>query len=176
MSMLYQRYLGTEFYQLAPLLQRFHSEPGNDWVGEVRVTWTKNPLLRAFILLGGLPREADSQRIAVRIKPETSGEKWLRHFGSHRMASKQELRGRVLRESFGPFSLVLDSYVQRGALHQMCSRCDLLGLPVPSLFSLKIKAHEWQDNGCFNFDVEIGLVREMLIRYRGWLLPSEIKQ
>lgn len=175
MSTLYQNLMGTEFSQLAPLLQRFHTELGKDWVGEAQISWCKNPLLRALLWLARLPKEANSQPITVHITPGNNHEKWTRRFGPCHMASKQKLQGASLKESFDPFALTLDSHIQQGALHQSCSRSGLLGIPLPSRFTFKITAREWQEDERFHFDVQIGLASLSLIRYRGWLLPNSLE-
>lgn len=175
MGTLYQKLMGTEFSNLAPLLQRFHVELDKDWVGEAQISWCKNPLLRAFLWLAGLPKEANHQPITVHITPGGSSEQWIRRFGKSHMASKQKLQGSGLQENFGPIALILHSHIRQGALHQSCSRSGLLGIPLPSPFAFRISAREWQENGRFNFDVQIGVAALSLIRYRGWLLPHNLE-
>lgn len=175
MGTLYQNLMGVEFGQLAPLLQRFHTELGTEWSGEARITWCKNPLLRAVLGLARLPKEADRQRITVRVAPGENDEMWTRSFGECQMASKQKLQGSHVKESFGPFALMLDNRIEQGALHQSCSRTGLLGMPLPRWFTFQITAQEWQENERFRFDVQIGLANLSLLRYRGWLLPNSLE-
>lgn len=175
MSSLYQNLMGKEFSQLAPLLQGFHIDTNKKWEGEAQISWNKNPLVRALLWLGRLPKEAMCEQITVRIIPRENNECWQRHFGSRTMRSKQYLYRRVLHEKFGPFCLILNSHSKQGDLHQSCSRSYFLGLPLPPKFTFKITAREWQENERFNFDVKIGLAKLTLIHYQGWLLPSGLR-
>ena len=172
MSTLYKNLLGAKFLQLSPLLQRFHTEQAQPWQGEAAVSWSKNPLIRLCLKLGGLPREGSQQPVTVFVTGNTSHEIWHRTFGGQRMLSKQKLSGQSLYEYFGPVSLALDNRVQQGALHQSSPRSRLFGLPLPHLLGFQITAREWQEDERFNFDVEIGLANLSLIRYIGWLTPQ----
>ena len=172
MSTLYKNLLGTEFLQLSPLLQQFHTEQAQPWQGEAAVSWSKNPLIRLCLKLGGLPKEASQQPVMVSVTGDTRHEIWHRTFGNQHMLSRQKLSGQSLYECFGPITLALDNRVQQGALHQSSPHSKLLGLPLPHLFRLKITAREWQEDERFNFDVEIRLANLSLIRYIGWLTPQ----
>lgn len=173
MPTLYQTALGPHFTQLAPLLQRFHREPGQPWRGEARVVWSQQPLLRALLWLARLPAEGDAVPVAVQVAARPGRETWQRRFAGRRMASRQRLASDGLREGFGPFSLLLSNQVANGALQQRCIRSRWLGLPLPRGLGLNVVAQEWAETDRFHFDVAIALGPLALIRYTGWLLPSE---
>lgn len=172
MKSLYSTLLGKKFLQLSPVLQRFHSGQEKVWCGEARVDWSKSGLIRMLLKIGGLPREADRSPVTVCITGNKNSETWQRHFGYQAIHSRQQLRDQSLYECFGPVSLALSNHIERGELIQTCVRSRLFGVSLPSSIEFKVTAREWQVHERFHFDVEIGIAKSLIIRYRGWLAPQ----
>ncbi len=174
MSKLYPHLLGDAFHQLAPMLQRFHTEMELPWHGKVQVIWNPRPALRQFLKLGGLPRETASQPITVCVTEANNSEIWKRQFGKQVMASRQKISKDSIQEGFGPVALILDTFVDKGALIQTCLRSRLLGIPLPRPLEFRVTAREWEQDECFHFDVGIAWANVSLIRYVGWLRPQPL--
>lgn len=172
MAALYENLLGDDYGRLAPLLQRFHREPGLLWQGEATVRHSPHGLLRTLLRLSPMPA-AGLQACTVSLEAVGEGERWRRRFDERPMVSRQSLRQGRLQERVGPVRTQLRSEVVDGALHQHAERSYFLGLPLPRFLSMQIDAREWQDGERFRFDVAIRWGGLDLLGYIGWLQPVE---
>ena len=124
----------------------------------------------------GLPPPASDAPIEVDFTYRGGREVWTRRVGARTMISSQFIAARRPRgwlvERFGPFDFDLEVVVRDGELRLVPRGMRLLGISCPSWLWPLVKASEWEQDGRFRFDVEIGLpLIGRLVRYRGWLIP-----
>ena len=175
---LYQRVLGDAYAQLPASLQALHA-PGaaRRWQGRARVERGTGLLSWLLGRLFGFPAAADDVPVSVEFSAEAGGERWTRSFGGHRFSSLQtEGRGRdeaLLVERFGAVSVGLALVVGGGRLQLMPRRWSVLGIPLPRALLPGDNSFEYDVDGQFVFDVEIGApLVGRIVHYRGTLQPA----
>ena len=171
MFSLYPTVLGSGFGQLAPLLQRFHTEAGTVWQGEATVRRSRSALLRMLLTLGRLPKDGQHVAVSVQLAIQNEQEIWQRRFADRAMVSRQYMAADGLRESIGMLSLSLINSVREDVLFQHSEKCRFLGIPLPGWLAFNVVAREWSERGRLHFDVTINFVRWELISYSGWVQP-----
>jgi hypothetical protein len=175
---LYRRLLGSSFAALPEPLRRMHDiGQGLSAEGMASVERGRGLLSWLVGLAFRLPPAGRDVPVWVRFEPKQGNEIWHRNFAGHRFSSFQSAgRGRahrLLRESFGPFAFDLALVVADERLDLVTRRWSFLGLPLPNALGPRCKAFEFVEDGKFHFHVEIGLpVAGILVRYRGWLVPT----
>lgn len=104
-------------------------------------------LARLFLWIMRAPPAAETVPIRLDVIPCGKGEKWVRRFGTHVVASRQrELPGGLIAERFGPMEVHFRLHVAGGALHyQPVGACLCVGpfrLPLPGSMVSKGTAEE----------------------------------
>ncbi len=138
---LYRRVLGSQFEQLHPILQRFHTTPGVAVAhGRFRVHRHTSRLCGALASILGLPPASDAAEVLLRVTPTGAGEEWVRSFDGKPFVSMQTVRGGLLREQSGPahFTLALE-VLNRGMVFRS-TRVWLFGVPLSDALSPSIHA------------------------------------
>src|SRR5262245_17048141 len=106
MPSLYRRLLGDAFDALPPSLRDFHDVQRERCFRAVfRITRGKGPLCGLLCRLGRLPPAGEQVPMRLRVVAEGQRERWVRHFGSHRLESVQWAAGGLMVESVGPLRL-----------------------------------------------------------------------
>ncbi len=175
---LYQRLLGESWFRLPDALRAMH-DIGGGLVAEgiAEVEHGRNPLARLIAFLFALPPPGRAIPVAVRFTPTPDGEIWTRQFGGHHFSTTQSAgRGRwewLVVERFGPVAFGIALVIDRSRLLLRLRRWSLFGLPLPLWLGPRSDAYEHAEGGRFNFDVAISHpLTRLLVRYRGWLVPS----
>ena len=170
---LYARVLGEQFDRLTPALRTIHEVCGERQVyGRAIVELGSNWLSRLVVAIMRLPPAGDYE-LWVHFRPVRGGERWTRHFGSHRFRSRLRTGGDGrLVETIGPISVTYRLAWDGSILAIDTERWSVGPLPLPKLFRPRSAAREWEEGGRFHFDVPIDLpIIGRVVRYRGWLQP-----
>ncbi|AWH54173.1 saccharopine dehydrogenase [Stenotrophomonas sp. ESTM1D_MKCIP4_1] len=175
---LYQRVLGDAYAQLPDAVQALHA-PGaaRHWQGSAKVQRGGGLLSRLVGALFGFPAAGEQVPVSVEFVPEAGGERWTRTFAGRRFSSLQtEGRGRdeaLLVERFGVVSVGLAVVMEGRRLQLVPRRWSLLGIPLPRALLPGDQSFEYEEDGRFVFDVEIGTpVIGRIVHYRGVLEPA----
>src|SRR5947199_10800697 len=102
MPSLYRRLLGPAFDTLPPSLRQFH-DVETEWRGHARfrITRGRGWLRNLAAAAGRLPPAGEDVPLRLRLVAEGPRERWLRHFGRHRLESVQWAEDGLLVEAFG---------------------------------------------------------------------------
>ena len=175
---LYQRVLGDAYSQLPVAVQALHA-PGaaGCWQGRAQVQRGSGLLSRLLGVVFGFPAAGEQVPVSVAFAPEAGGERWTRTFAGRRFSSLQtEGHGRneaLLVERFGAVSVALAVVVEGGRLQLVPRRWSLLGTPLPRALLPGDQSFEYEVDGRFVFDVEIGApLVGRIVHYRGTLEPA----
>ncbi|WMJ69995.1 SDR family oxidoreductase [Stenotrophomonas sp. 24(2023)] len=175
---LYQRVLGDAYARLPPSVQALHApQAPRRWQGMARVERGDGLLSRLLGRLFGFPDAGDAIPVSVAFDAEAGGERWTRTFAGRRFSSLQtEGQGRneaLLVERFGAVAVALALVVQNGRLQLVPRRWSLLGIPLPRALLPGDASFEYEQDGHFVFDVEIGApLVGRIVHYRGTLQPA----
>ena len=176
---LYTVALGVHFGELAPVLQRLHSERERRLRGMLRVNVASQPWLRLLLWLARMPRPAAAVACRIRIRVHRTGECWQRHIGTRLLASQQALgkRGQIV-EHLGPLALHLRNKVARAGLWQRTVRTTFLGLTLPAWLSLCVVARERPiDANSYYCNIRLHTpLFGRLLQYRGVLVFEDQKR
>jgi hypothetical protein len=181
-SPLYRRLLSSSFDELPQPLRAMHDvRPGLSAEGRAGVERGKGLLARLVCGTFRLPPSAQDVPVRVRFEAAKGKERWHRDFAGNAFSSVQEegqgTFARLLRERFGPFAFDFALVVDGGRLMLVPRRWSLFGIPLPKSLGPRGDACESAEGDRFNFQVEIALpLLGLLIRYRGWLVPSPLPQ
>ena len=174
-AVLYRRVLGSAWLDLPDTVRRAHDAASTgSWRGRARVTRGTGVLARLVGALFRFPRASDDVGVVVEFRRERGRETWIRNFGGRRFSSVQfEGRGAyegLLCERFGPFTFGLATVIENGQLRLPVRRWCMLGLRLPLWLAPQSHAREFDEDGRFNFDVDISLpFIGPVVRYRGYL-------
>ncbi|TPJ46117.1 SDR family oxidoreductase [Mesorhizobium sp. B2-7-1] len=135
-------------------------------------------LSRLAARLIGFPSAGTDIPVKVRFDIGADGETWTRTFGAHRFSSRQfpgsGRSERLLCERFGPLTFAMALVVDENRLRLALRRWSFLGLPLPMWLCPRSNAYETVEDGRFRFHVEISHpAAGLIVRYRGWLVPSQ---
>ncbi|VAV94764.1 FIG00986352: hypothetical protein [hydrothermal vent metagenome] len=176
-SSLYKRVLGPAFEQLPAPVARLHAlDRERRWTGSARVQRGRSILARAIARLIGFPPGTDNIPVAVTLKPERDGERWIRQFGDAQFQSFQRPgQGRMthlLEESFGMVTVALALVIKEGRLYLIPRHWRIFGVPMPKFLLPEGNSFEHADQGRFNFDVTIKVpLIGLIVSYQGFLKP-----
>jgi hypothetical protein len=171
---LYQRIFGRAFAQLAPPLQRFHSQrSGGRAAGVLRITRGSNCCSTRLADWLGLPPAGDAVPTRLEVHVEGERERWTRHFGNLRLESMQWEQGGQLLEGFGRICFGFQPVVAKGVLGFELAGVWLGRLRVPRPFHPSLRAEVtgrsqgWHLRVCVTAPL-LGL----LVQYEGELVAS----
>jgi hypothetical protein len=172
---LYRRVLGADYERLSPAGRVLHDAGAKAWTGRCTVDGPQTMAGRLVAWLFQLPPPVADAPVAVDFTVAGGGELWTRHIGGRAMRSRQYIgcrkpRGWVI-EQFGPFAFDLElPLADDGRLSQVIRGARCLGVPLPRFLWPYCESSEFERDGCYHFDVMIGLpLAGRLVRYRGWL-------
>jgi hypothetical protein len=170
---LYRRVMGRAFDALPPDIRALHGVLREAVAeGEADVQGAVTALGRFIGAIMGFPLPG-RHTLRVRFSERDGVERWRRQFGDRGFASEMSEQGGVLIERFGPlrfrFALVGDA---RG-LRMVMRGWSVWRIPLPLALAPRSEAHEWAQDGWFQFDVPVALpLIGRLIHYRGRLRPG----
>jgi hypothetical protein len=175
MPSLYRRLLGSDFDRLPPTLQRFH-DVTTEWHGhaQFRITRGRGWLRNVLADLGGLPPAGEDVPLRLRIVAEDDRERWIRHFGQHRLESVQRAWRGLLVESIGGVTLGFHLVVEPPALRLVPAQVWLLGgLPWPHFLAphgngVEVGRHD----GCAILARAEAPLLGLLVQYEGLLIEG----
>jgi hypothetical protein len=173
---IYQRLLGDAWSSLPEPLIKLHSSKKAEGLAKVEVG--KNPFARLIASVFGFPKAGRDIPIQVSFQLKDGGELWQRTFAGKSFSSFQ-LEGtgrseRLLSERFGPCNFGLAVIADDKKLSLTVRRWDILGIPLPLILAPTTNSYEDVIDGKFNFHVEISHpLTGLIVRYQGWLIPSE---
>src|SRR3954468_1420359 len=129
MPSLYRRLLGPAFDTLPPTLRDFH-DVETEWHGRARFRITRGtgPLRSLAASAGRLPPAGDDVPVRLRVVAVGGRERWIRHFGRHKLQSVQWAEDGLLVESFGALRFGFRLTVEGPALRLEAARAWLLGV------------------------------------------------
>ena len=175
---LYQRLLGSAYAQLPASVQALHApSAAKRWSGTASVERGGGLLSRLLGNVFGFPAAGEAVPVSVEFTAEAGGERWTRTFAGRRFSSLQtQGQGRneaLLVERFGAVSVALALLVDNGRLQLVPRRWSILDLPLPRALMPGDNSFEYEVDGRFVFDVEIGApVVGRIVHYRGTLEPA----
>jgi hypothetical protein len=145
--------------------------------GRAKVERGRGVLARLAHFIIGFPEAADDAQVSVKFEARHGSESWTRSFDEKSFSSRQFAgRGRssrLLCESFGPLTFAMALVVDEGRLRLVLRRWSAFGIPLPRWLCPRSSAYETVENGRFHFHVEIAHpLTGLIVRYRGWLVPS----
>ena len=176
---LYHRVLNNAFSRLPPALVELHADKSTFIAsGTATVRRGRGLIARLLATVFGFPASAESVGVKVNIERNDVGELWTREFDGKRFSSWQ-FQGRradenLLCERFGPFTFGLALVVDGRQLRYVVRGWQFLGVPLPRWLAPHGNTHEFEDEGQFNFHVEIRApLIGLIVSYVGCLSPCQ---
>jgi uncharacterized protein DUF4166 len=172
--LLYRRALGAFYGNQSTAGQALHDAGPSRWRGRCTVDGATTAVAKVVSWLFRLPPASVDAPICVEFSCASLGERWTRRIGGRTMRSRQYIGVRKpcgwIVEQFGMFAFDLELRSEEQRLQLLLRGMRCFGLPLPRLLWPRIEASEWEEGGCFRFDVRIGLpLAGPLVHYRGWL-------
>lgn len=174
---LHARILGRAWQSLPAVLRAVHAAgPRLEISGEASVTRGRGVLARLLAWIMRFPDAGENLPVSVTFERFGNYDKWTRNFAGQEFSSTFTIgSGRfehLLCERFGPFVFGMALVTRAGRLNLVMRRWSFLGLPLPGFLAPRGPSCEFEENGRFNFNVDIRLpVAGFVIRYRGFLEP-----
>jgi hypothetical protein len=172
---LYRQVLGSAFDTLPAQVQALHSAAElRHWSGIADVRRGSGVMAKVVSGIMGFPQAGSNVPVSVTFTPENDGERWTRNFGG-KIFSSYQMRGSgkndyLLIERFGLMSVALALVVEGDRLHLIPRRWSCLGVPLPKFLLPTGQSFESEQNGQFNFDVEISApILGLIVAYKGAL-------
>jgi len=168
---LLSQHMGESFYQLSPLLQRFHSGK-TTLIGEATVEGG-NGLAKLICLVMRFPKQNSSVALRVDCDHQLDSMILNRQFGDHLMCSTFYRDGIYLVERLNGLSLYLKAVEQDGVLQYQFYRAKFLGIPMPKFLYPQVKAYEQEVDQKYYFFVDVSMcLIGRVIAYSGTLSIS----
>ena len=172
---LYQQILSVAFDTLPVQVQALHGvSESRRWSGVADVR-RGNGIMAKFVCgIIGFPKSAHDIPVSVTFTPEGDGERWTRNFDGKTFSSLQ-WRGsgkdeHLLIERFGVVNVALALVVDGDRLLLVPRRWSCFGIPLPKNFLPTGRSFECEQDGRFNFDVEISApMIGLIVAYNGIL-------
>ncbi len=171
---MFAQVLGAPFEQLAPQVRALHSIPLRQrWSGQGEVLRGNHWLVAPCAWLARLP-PSSSVPVTVEFVTDAGGERWNRHFGAARMASRLWQRNGRLFEQLGALRFRFALREEGGQILWRAERAWAFGLvPLPARWFAQVHCREREHAGRYEFLVDVSMpLIGRLIRYEGWLLPE----
>ncbi|MFT3999049.1 MAG: DUF4166 domain-containing protein [Rhizobium sp.] len=171
---LYQRVMGPAFAHLSEPVRTMHAVFGDGGAkGEAIVTRGQSAAARLIAGVFGFPA-AGKHELHVAFEEQSGIEQWTRDFSGLCFSSHLSEENGHLVERFGPFRFAFDLPIRGNGLSMEMQRWSFLGVPLPLFLAPQSVAHEWAEDGRFQFDVPIALpFVGPVVHYRGWLRPID---
>ena len=172
---LYQELLGRAWEVLPLAVRQLHEFDGELTVhGLAEIENGAGLLARLVRRLVGFPEAGRDVPVSVTFKLRDGIETWTRRFGTESFSSTQQRgRGRserLLVERFGPLAVSLALIVSGGQLQLVVRRWSCLGIPLPHFLAPRSNSFEFEQDGRFNFHVELHHpLTGPIVSYMGWL-------
>lgn len=168
-------FMGDEFYQLAPLLQRAHQ--GHILLQGSAKVQRGNWAAKIICYLLGFPKQNTQAQLSVECQHFSDKMTWQRSFDGDIMRSTFTQKNHYLVERLGLVDVYLQPRQVNGELHYHHQRTDFCGIRLPALLSPKTQSREYEKNGHYCFEVTaslwgIGLV----VAYKGRLEVQQITE
>lgn len=172
-STLYQRLLGQDFALLPPVLQQFHGQVnGGEASGNLMVERGRGALRPLAATLLRLPPQG-AVPLTLKVSVEGERERWIRHFGSHRLETLQWQEGEYLVEKTGAMEFVFRVTASRKGMVFSLVHNRIGGMRVPTLLSMPIHAavngYEGNWQVCVNIN---SILLGRLMTYAGEVTPK----
>ena len=173
---LYARVMGARYAALPAAVRGIHDVLRDDGAhGRATVTRGRNVLARLAAGLIGFPEEGKHD-LHVGFAERDGRETWTRDFSGRRFSSRLYERGGLLIERFGAAAFGFELPSGKDGLEMVLRRWWLGPLPMPMFLAPRTPAREWEEQGRFHFDVEIGLpLVGPVVHYRGWLVKEPLE-
>ena len=176
----FERLLGPDFEQLPAAVRHVHSLRQPLATGG-RAEITAAPGFLAWLICrsAGLPKPGRDTLVSVLFTPDgRGGERWERQFGDRSYAStiiagEGRDQGHLV-EHFGPLDLRFQLTARPEGLVWSLVGWRLLKIPLPRSSVPRVKSLESADGERLTFDIDVTFpLIGWLIRYRGWLGPTQ---
>ncbi len=168
MMNLFVQHLGNQYAALNNLLKAAHS--GDICLEGNVVIRRGNVMSKMLCHILGFPAEGVNVVLKVIGHHDADRMLWKRDFAGIKLVSEFIRENDYLIERMGPIQLCLKLFVNDGELHYQLIKAKFLGLPIPSALSPKLTAWEKEQQGRYNFLVDVALpVMGRLISYEGML-------
>lgn len=175
---LYVQILGNAWDRLPQPIRAMHDNLGSLQVsGKATIERGTSLVSRIAARIIGFPDAGTDVPVDVQFDVHGDVERWQRTFAGQRFLSTQRVgtgrSDRLIEERFGPLRFGLALVLEEEKLYLVVRRWSFLGLSLPAALAPTGNTYEHVEEGRFCFHVEIahrwiGLV----VRYRGWLLPT----
>jgi hypothetical protein len=178
---LQKRVLGAAWEKLPAPVAAIHDVAQSHIAhGRADIDRGTGPLASAIAAVIGLPKPGREVPLTVRIERIGDTEVWTRNFAGRSFASTHfEGRGRTERllcERFGPITFAMAMVIADNRVNLIVRDWSLFGIPMPQWLGPRAAVYETAQDGRFRFHVEIRLPwGTLIVRYRGWLVPSHEK-
>ncbi|QND68948.1 DUF4166 domain-containing protein [Mesorhizobium loti] len=174
---LYAALLGGAWQRLPEQIRTMHNRAAGA-EGRAGIERGQNILSRLAAWLAGFPKASADVPVRVRFEVDKGEETWTRTFGTHSFSSRQFVghgrSERLLCERFGPLTFAMALVTGDEKLSLVLRRWSIFGLPLPMWLCPRSTSFETVENGRFRFHVEISHpLTGLIVRYRGWLAPSD---
>jgi hypothetical protein len=171
---LYRRAIGPAFDRLPAVLCQFHDLPcGGCAEGTFRVTRGPGMVRDALATIMKLPRAGEKVAVTLRVTVSEEGERWVRHFDSQVLTTRQWIDGDLLYEAAGPLQFGFRMSVEDGRMLFDMQRCRVFGAPVPFRLAPRVSAVVEGRDTVWHACVEVSVpLLGLLVRYEGEMSPS----
>jgi hypothetical protein len=122
-----------------------------------------------------LPAAGESVPVDLQVRTVDRVQTWVRRYGTHRIETRQWIRGGLLVEAAGPYRMGFRLAADSRGLRFTFVRAWLCGLPLPGFLALKVEAEAScaADAESWHIDVRIsGPMLGLLARYEGEVTPE----
>ncbi len=172
---IYRQVLGSAFDSLPPRVQALHNASDvRHWAGRAEISRGTGMIAKIIGRIIGFPEAGSGVPVSVTFTPESDGERWTRNFGGKIFSSLQTLgsgkNAYLLVERFGMVSVSLALVVDGNRLFLVPRRWSCFGIPLPKILLPDGESFDSEEDGQFEFDVEISVpVIGLIVAYHGTL-------
>jgi hypothetical protein len=177
-KLVFPRLLGEAFDRLPPTLREMHGARGKFAAsGTAMVERGRSPLAALVCAVMGFPEAGEDVPVRVDFTASPEAEAWRRTFAGRVFHSRLRAgEGKfkwLLHENFGSIGAGIALVVDGERLRWVTRRWSIFGIPLPLALAPHGDSYEFEENGRFNFHVEIRQpLIGLIVRYRGWLTPE----
>jgi hypothetical protein len=177
-ALIFPRLLGGAFDKLPAAIREMHGARGKfSAAGRATVERGRSPLAALVCAVMGFPEAGEDVPVRVDFTASPEEEVWKRTFAGRVFHSRLRAGdGKfkwLLHENFGPIGAGIALVVDGERLRWITRRWSIFGIPLPLTLAPHGDSYEFEENGRFNFHVEIRQpLIGLIVRYRGWLTPE----